>query len=344
MAFSDGIADFRSDTVTRPTAEMRRAMAEAAVGDDVYRDDPTVNALEEEAASVMGKEAALFTPTGTMGNQLAIMLQTKRGEEVLCNAGAHLRNTEAGAGSALSGVAFRPVNGPAGRITPSDIHQAMELAGRLFPRIGLLAWENTHNMSGGRVVPVEVMTEANRTARRYDLSIHLDGARVFNAAVAADVAPGRMAEGVDTVQFCFSKGLGAPVGSILCGPADLIAEGRYLRKRLGGGMRQVGVLAAPARMALRDWTRLSTDHKVAAQMAEGLAERHPGAVDPASTETNMVIVNTRKLRGGWAPIRDRLRESGIKVNRPFAGSLRLVTHRDVDSSDVGRLLAAFVAA
>ena len=344
MAFPDGIADFRSDTVTRPTAEMRRAMAEAAVGDDVYHDDPTVNALEEEASSVMGKEAALFTPTGTMGNQLAIMLQTKRGEEVLCNGGAHLRNIEAGAGSALSGVAFRPVDAPAGRIAPADIHQAMELAGRIFPRIGLMVWENTHNLSGGRVVPVEVMTEANRTARRYGLSIHLDGARAFNAAVAADVAPDRIAEGVDTVQFCFSKGLGAPVGSILCGPSDLIAEGRYLRKRLGGGMRQAGVLAAPARIALRDWTRLSADHRVAARMAQGLADRHPAAVDPASTETNMVIVNVRKLRGEWAPIRARLQEAGIKVNRPFAGSLRLVTHRDVDDSDVDRLLAAFAAA
>ncbi len=319
-------------------------MAESAVGDDVYHDDPTVNALEEEAASVMGKEAALFTPTGTMGNQLAIMLQTKRGEDVLCDAGAHLRNIEAGAGSALSGVAFRSVDAPAGRITPSHVDQAMELAGRIFPRIGLMVWENTHNLSGGRVVPIDVMTETNRTARKYDLSIHLDGARVFNAAVAADVAPGRIAEGVDTVQFCFSKGLGAPVGSILCGPADLIAEGRYLRKRLGGAMRQVGVLAAPARIALRDWTRLSADHRVAARMAAGLADRHPGAVDPAIVDTNMVRVKIGKLRGEWATIRSRLKESGILVNNPFAGALRLVTHRDVDDADVDRLLAAFAAA
>ena len=341
MAFPDGTADFRSDTVTRPTPRMRRAMAEAAVGDDVYHDDPTVNALEEEAASVMGKEAALFTPTGTMGNQLAIMLQTRRGEEVLCDAGAHLRNVEAGAGSALSGVAFRSVDVPAGRIAPADIDRAMELAGRLFPRIGLMVWENTHNLSGGRVVPVNVMAAADRTARRYGLSIHLDGARVFNAAVAAGLPPSRFADGVDTVQFCFSKGLGAPVGSILCGPADLIAEGRYLRKRLGGGMRQAGVIAAPARIALGDWERLSADHRLAARLASGLADRHPGSVDPGATETNMVRVQVEMLRGGWAPVRSRLREAGILFNNPYAGSLRLVTHRDVDDADADRLLAAF---
>lgn len=343
MAFPDGTADFRSDTVTRPTAEMRRAMADAAVGDDVYRDDPTVNALEEESASVLGKEAALFTPTGTMGNQLAIMLQTRRGEEVLCDAGVHLRNIEAGAGAALSGVAFRTMEVEGGRITAAEIDRAMNLAGRLFPRIGLMVWENSHNLSGGRVIPIDVMTPANRAARRHGLSIHLDGARVFNAAVASGLAPQRLTEGVDTVQFCFSKGLGAPAGSILCGPSDLIAEGRYLRKRMGGGMRQVGVLAAPALIALRDWPRLDADHRLAARLAEGLADLHPRAVDPEATETNMVIVRVGELRGGWAPIRSRLKQSGILINNPLAGSLRLVTHRDVDRADVDRMLGAFAS-
>lgn len=341
MAFSDGTADFRSDTVTRPTPEMRRAMAEAAVGDDVYKDDPTVNALEEEAASMVGKEAALLTPTGTMGNQLGIMLQTGRGEEVLCDAGAHLRNIEAGAGSALSGVAFRALEVVAGRMTPAGIDQAMQLAGSIFPRIGLMVWENTHNMSGGRVIPVEVMSEGNRAARRHGLSIHLDGARMFNAAVASGLPAARIAEGVDTVQFCFSKGLGAPVGSILCGSKDLVAEGRYLRKRLGGAMRQAGIIAAPARIALRDWTRLAADHELASRLARGLSDRHPGAADPEATETNMVRVEVGKLRGGWPPIRSRLVDSGIAVRDPIAGFLRLVTHRDVDDTDVDRLLAAF---
>ncbi|MDE0189709.1 MAG: aminotransferase class I/II-fold pyridoxal phosphate-dependent enzyme [bacterium] len=341
MAFPDGTADFRSDTVTRPTPEMRRAMAEAMVGDDVYRDDPTVNALEEEAASIVGQEAAVLTPTGTMGNQLGIMLQTRRGEDVLCDAGTHLRNVEAGAGAALSGVAFRTMDVDAGRITPADIDRSMQLAGSLFPRIGLMVWENTHNMSGGRVIPADVMAEGNRAARRHGLSIHLDGARVFNAAVASGLPPARFAEGVDTVQFCFSKGLGAPVGSILCGSADLVAEARYLRKRLGGAMRQAGIIAAPARIALRDWPRLSADHELASRMARGLADRHPGAVDPEITETNMVRVEVGKLSGGWAPVRARLKESGVVVRDPLAGTVRLVTHRDVDDADVERLLAAF---
>jgi len=316
-------------------------MAEAMVGDDVYRDDPTVNALEEEAASIVGQEAAVPTPTGTMGHQLGIMLQTRRGEDVLCDAGTHLRNVEAGAGAALSGVAFRTMDVDAGRITPADIDQAMQLAGSLFPRIGLMVWENTHNMSGGRVIPADVMAEGNRAARRHGLSIHLDGARVFNAAVASGFPPSRFAEGVDTVQFCFSKGLGAPVGSILCGSVDLVAEARYLRKRLGGAMRQAGIIAAPARIALRDWSRLSADHELASRMARGLADRHPGAVDPEITETNMVRVEVGKLSGGWAPVRARLKESGVVVRDPLAGTVRLVTHRDVDGADVERLLAAF---
>ena len=316
-------------------------MAEAMVGDDVYRDDPTVNALEEEAASIIGQEAAVLTPTGTMGNQLGIMLQTRRGEDVLCDAGTHLRNIEAGAGAALSGVAFRTMDVDAGRITPEDIDNAMQLAGSVFPRIGLMVWENTHNMSGGRVIPAHVMAEGNRAARRHGLSIHLDGARVFNAAAASGDPPARLAEGVDTVQFCFSKGLGAPVGSILCGSADLVAEARYLRKRLGGAMRQAGIIAAPARIALRDWSRLSADHELAARLACGLADRHPGAVDPEATETNMVRVDVTRLKGGWAPVRARLKDSGVIVRDPLAGTVRLVTHRDVDDADVERLLAAF---
>jgi len=190
-------------------------------------------------------------------------------------------------------------------------------------------------------LPADVMAEGNRAARRHGLSIHLDGARVFNAAVASGLPPARFAEGVDTVQFCFSKGLGAPVGSILCGSADLVAEARYLRKRLGGAMRQAGIIAAPARIALRDWPRLSADHELASRMARGLADRHPGAVDPEITETNMVRVEVGKLSGGWAPVRARLKESGVVVRDPLAGTVRLVTHRDVDDADVERLLAAF---
>ncbi len=339
MAFPDGTADFRSDTVTRPTPQMRRAMAEAEVGDDVYGDDPTVNLLEEESAAVVGKEAAVFVPSGTMGNQLAVMSQTAPGEEVICDEGAHVRNVERGAASALSGVAFRTVPAEAGRITADQVDEAMVLAGRFFPRIRLLVWENSHNLSGGRVIPLQTMVDTNAAARRHGLAIHLDGARIFNAAIALGVSAADLAAGVDTVQFCFSKGLGAPIGSVLCGPADLIAEARYLRKRLGGGMRQVGVLAAPARVALAARERLVEDHELARYLAESLAERYPGSVDLDTVETNIVNVDVAALGVPYAEIADLLAAAGIKANAPFAGTWRLVTHRDVDRADVDRFLA-----
>lgn len=343
MAFADGTADFRSDTVTRPTEEMRRAMAAAEVGDDVYSDDPTANALEAEAASVVGKEAAVFVPTGTMGNQLAIMLQTRPGEEVICDPGIHSRNVERGAASALSGVAFRMVDAPTGSITPEQIDQAMATAG-FFPRIRLMIWENTHNLSGGRIVPLEVMEAGTAAARRHGLSIHLDGARIFNAVAATGVSADRFAANADTIQFCFSKGLGAPIGSILCGPSDLMSEARYLRKRLGGGMRQVGVMAAAARIALHDRDRLVEDHKLARHLAEQLVAIAPKAVDLDGVETNMVQVLVSALPIPLQVWTSGLQTAGIKINPPIAGILRLVTHRDVDTDDVDRLLGSLRAA
>jgi|FLYL01.1.fsa_nt_gi threonine aldolase len=341
MAFPDGVADFRSDTVTRPTPEMRRAMAEAEVGDDVYGDDPTVNRLEEEAAEVVGKEAAVFVPTGTMANQLAVMVQTRPGDEVLCDEGAHVRNFERGAASALSGVGFRTVHAPGGRIEPHQIEMVMRAAGRFFPRVSLMVWENTHNMSGGRVVPPEVMDAGNGEARRHGLRIHLDGARLFNAAFALQVEPERLTEGVDTVGFCFSKGLGAPIGSILCGDADTMAEVRYLRRMLGGGMRQVGVVAAAARVALRERKRLEEDHALARYLAERIYDHAPEAVDPGTVETNMVNVVVDHLPRPFREVLSSVEAAGIKVNPPLGGGVwRLVTHRDVDRSDVDRLVAA----
>ncbi len=340
MAFPDGIADFRSDTVTRPTEEMRRAIAEAEVGDDVYSDDPTVNLLEEEAAAAVGKEAAVFVPSGTMANQLAIMLQTQPGEEVLCDEGAHCRNVERGAASTFSGVAFRTVHAPGGRIEPHQIEVAMATAGRFYPRIGLMVWENTHNLSGGRVIPLEAVEAGNVEARTHGLSIHLDGARIFNAAVALDTAPDQVAVGTDTVSFCFSKGLGAPIGSVLCGTREAMDEVRYLRKRMGGGMRQVGVIAAPARVALRDWERVADDHVTARTLAERIHDHAPHAVDLDSVETNIVNVVVDHLKRSWEEIAGRLVEAGIKANAPINGVWRLVTHRDVDAVDIDRLVAA----
>jgi threonine aldolase len=339
MAFPDGIADFRSDTVTRPTARMIEAMSRAPVGDDVYQDDPTVNLLEEESAQVTGKESAIFVPTGTMGNQLSIMFHTSPGEEVLAHEGSHVRSIEAGAPQALSGVGFRTVGGDGGRMSPDDVDAAMRLAG-FFPRISLMVWENTHNLSGGRVIPIEVMEATSSKAREHGLSIHIDGARIFNAVAATGVEAQRWAATADTIQFCFSKGLGAPVGSIVCGPQDAIAEIRYLRKRLGGGMRQAGVIAAAARVALAERERLIEDHVLANKLAAGLNEVFPGSVDIDLVETNMVRLDFDGLGVSWAAISGLLEGAGIKANKPFGGSWRLVTHRDVDASDVDRLVAA----
>ena len=339
MAFPDGVADFRSDTVTRPTQRMIAAMASAPVGDDVYQDDPTVNSLEEEAAAVTGKEAAIYVPTGTMGNQLAIMFHTNPGEEVLANGASHVRSVEAGAPQALSGVGFRTVEREGGRITREDVDRAVAMAG-FFPRIGLMVWENTHNLTGGRVIPLELMENVSATAWAHGLAVHIDGARIFNAVAATGIAADRWAAQGDTIQFCFSKGLGAPVGSIVCGDADAIGEIRYLRKRLGGGMRQAGVIAAAARVALQERDRLIEDHVLAQKLATSLSERLPGSIDPEDVESNMVLVEFEALGLSWDEVAHRLRSHALKVNPPMAGKWRIVTHRNVDSGDVERLVSA----
>ena len=339
MAFPDGIADFRSDTVTRPTPEMLAAMSSAQVGDDVYHDDPTVNALEEEAAAVMGKEAAVFVPTGTMGNQLSVMFHTSPGEEVLVHEASHVRSVEAGASQALSGVGFRTVGDEDGLITPQDVDEALELAG-YFPRIGLMVWEITHDLLGGRVISIDVMEETSGAARRHRLAIHIDGARIFNAVAASGVPAERYAAVGDTIQFCFSKGLGAPIGSIVCGAREAMKEIRYLRKRLGGGMRQVGVIAAAAQVALAGRDRLIDDHVLARKLAERLVDRFPDALDLGKVDTNIVIVDFARVDLEWTEIAERLAAAGVKANAPHGNTWRLVTHRDVDTADVDRLIAA----
>lgn len=313
-------------------------MAAAPLGDDVYSDDPTANALEEEAAAAVGKETAVFMPTGTMGNQIAIMMQTKPGDDVLCDPGIHSRSVEKGAASALSGVGFRTVDAPDGRITSEQVEEAVKNA-TFYPRMRLMIWENTHNLLGGKVIPIKVMEPASATARRLGLSIHLDGARIFNAVAASGVPAEIFAAQADTVQFCFSKGLGAPIGSVLCGPADLMAEARYLRKRMGGAMRQVGVIAAAARIALRDRDRVKEDHETARYLAERLQDAVPGSVELDQVETNMVQVRPESLPIPAVQWRDQLAGKGIKINPPFVGILRLVTHRDVDQNDVDRLVS-----
>ncbi len=339
MAFADGLADFRSDTVTRPTPEMMSAISAAPLGDDVYQDDPTVNALETEAAEVTGKESAIYVPTGTMGNQLSIMFHTSPGEEILAHEGSHVRSVEAGAPQALSGVGFRTVPGDGGQITVADVDDAMSMAG-FYPRIALMIWENTHNLSGGRVVPIELMEATSSAARGHGLAIHIDGARIFNAVAATNVPAHRWAAVADTIQFCFSKGLGAPVGSIVCGTEAAIDEIRYLRQRMGGGMRQAGVIAAAARVALSNRNRLIEDHVLATKLATSLADRFAGSVDPGSVETNMVRLDFSTLGRPWPDISDRLERVGVKASSPRGDNWRLVTHRDVDAADVDRLVSA----
>ncbi len=339
VAFPDGTADFRSDTVTRPTPAMYQAMTEAEVGDDVYGEDPTVNALEEEAAAVTGKEAAVFVPTGSMGNQLGISCLTRPGEELLCVETAHVRNYEVGAAAALTGVQFRTVPSEDGLMTPEQVAAAAEAAGYHLPRLSLLVWENSHNVSGGTVVPLEVMESATAVAREAGLRVHLDGARLFNAAVATGVGADRFAAVADTVQFCFSKGLGAPIGSIVCGPSELMAEARYRRKQLGGGMRQVGVIAAAARVALRDRERLAEDHELARYLVAGLASRYPDAVQPERVQTNMLLLTESGLPRPAAELQQRWAARGVRVGAIRPGVLRLVTHRDVDRADADRLLS-----
>ncbi len=337
MAFPDGIADFRSDTVTRPTDEMRRAMADAAVGDDVYGEDPTVRALEEESAALLGKEAGLYVPSGTMGNQLALGIQTRPGEEIICAETAHVRNYEHGAAGALWGVSMRPVATDDGEMTTAQIGELLERMPYHLPRISLLAWENTHNVSGGTVVPVETMEAGSALARSQGLAVHLDGARIWNAVAASGVPASRYAAAADTVMFCFSKGLGGPVGSVLTGTAELIEVARRLRSRLGGGMRQAGIIAAGAAVALRDRDRLADDHALATSLGAALRERFPEAVGEVAT--NMVMVAESGLPWKAGAFQEALRTEGVLVGFIRPGVLRFCAHRDVDAGDVDRILA-----
>ncbi|NNC75629.1 MAG: low specificity L-threonine aldolase [Acidimicrobiia bacterium] len=345
MAFPDGIADFRSDTVTRPTPTMRRAMADAEVGDDVYREDPTVTALQETAAGAVGMEAALFTPSGTMANQIAIHLHTRPGDGVVCVPTAHVRKYELGAAGALSGVTFLVVDSDDATMTADALDAALDPNGPYYDiRPGLLTWENTHNASGGTILPAEVMAKGSAFASEHEIPVHLDGARIWNASVAAATPVTEWSNHATSMMFCFSKGLGAPIGSMLCGPAAFIEEARRVRKRLGGGMRQVGVLAAAASAAFGDRDRLTEDHDLARRLGEGIASRYPDAVDLGTVQTNMVRVGGDGLPHGAPAFHADLDAAGVKVGFAARDALRFVTHRDVDGNDVDRVLAVLDSA
>lgn len=333
--------DLRSDTVTRPTPEMRRAMAEAEVGDDVFGDDPTVNALQEYAADVLGKEAGLFVPTGSMGNQVCLGVLTRPGDEVVCEENAHFLHYEGGSAAAHLGLMVRSLTGRAGVIDATQVGAALREGTEHNPRTAVAAIENTHNAAGGRIFPLEEARAIAKVCREAGVAVHLDGARIFNAEAATGIPAREWAACADVLTFCFSKGLGAPIGSMVCGPSDLITEARRVRKRLGGGMRQVGVIAAAARVALETGVeRLVEDHENARRFAEGVAEVHPEAVDPATVETNMVYVNLQPFGKTSGEVAADLRAQGILALGGAWTDMRFVTHRDVSADDVDRALVA----
>lgn len=332
--------DLRSDTVTRPTPAMLAAMVAAEVGDDVLGDDPTVQALEARAAALSGKEAALFTPSGTMANQIAIRCWTQPGDEVLMEAGGHPFHYEAGAAAVISGVQIRTLPGEAGLLSTEAVAGALRPDDVHCPPTALVILEDTANRGGGTVYPLDLLDAHGALARRLGLRLHLDGARIFNAVVAQGLPLDRLAAPVDSLCFCLSKGLGAPVGSLLCGPADFIRRARRVRKLLGGGMRQAGYLAAAGLHALTHHVdRLAEDHRRARALAAGLQAL---GLEVAAPPTNMVYVGLPEaLPLDAAALARALEERGVRCLPTGPRRLRLVTHLDVDDAGVAAALAAF---
>ncbi len=322
--------DLRSDTVTRPTARMRAAMAEAEVGDDVYGEDPTVNALEARAAEIFGREAGLFVPTGTMGNQIAIRLHTTHGQEVLCEARAHLVDWELAMVAAFAGCQLRTAHSEDGIFRWEHIRSLIGPKIYYRQQPGLISLENTHNMAGGIVTPLPVFEEIWAGAREAGLPVHLDGARIFHAAVHLGISVRELTRGFDSVMFCLSKGLCAPVGSMLVGSAEFIEHARSVRKALGGGMRQAGILAAAGLIALEEMPeRLHEDHENARILAERLAALPEVALDLHSVQSNIVIFTLRDKRDANAVVQ-ALKARGVLAGAVGPHAVRFVTHHDVD--------------
>jgi threonine aldolase len=337
--------DLRSDTVTKPTPAMRRAMMEAEVGDDVYGEDPTVNRLEQRAAEIAGKEAALFVPTGTMGNTIAVKLHTEHGQEVICDSRSHVLDYELAMMAWFSGCVARAIPTEDGILTWEQVRRHIRPPHPHYAPTGLIEIENTHNMAGGTVYPLSVIGEICDGAHERGLKVHMDGARVFNAAAAMNVQVREIVAPVDTVMFCLSKALGAPVGSMLAGESSLIAKGRLYRKRLGGGMRQAGVLAAAGLIALEDTPqRLPEDHANARFLAEGLA-RIPGIqIDPRKVATNIVVFDVSGTGRVSAEISAWLKARGVLINGINERLMRAVTHYDATRADCAQAIEAVAGA
>lgn len=335
------ISDFRSDTVTRPTEKMRRAMAEAVVGDDVLGDDPTVQELERLAAEIMGQEAALFVPSGTMGNSIAVKVWTRELDEVIVEARSHIYNMESTHMTFISRVSPRPLPSHRGAMDPEEVERNIRKPSVHIPRTSLVCVENTHNNWSGAVVPIENIGTIREITLRHGIKLHLDGARIFNASTASGIPVKEYAALADSVMFCLSKGLSAPAGSLLVGSREFIDYGRRVRKALGGGLRQVGVLAAPGIVALTEMTgRLKEDHARARKLASGIAGLPGIKLNPEETETNIVIFGFTHPKLTIPEFLSRLRQRKV-LALATTGGIRFVTHKDIDDEDIDRALAAF---
>ena len=327
--------DLRSDTVTLPTDEMREAMNNAEVGDDVYQEDPTINRLEELAAKKLGKEAALFVPSGTMGNLIAVLTHCQRGDEVILEMDSHIYYYEVGGMSAVAGVIPRLVVGDNGILNPQDIKRALRDENLHYPKTTLICVENTHNRAGGTIVPPKVTEEICQLAHQRNIQVHLDGARIFNAAVALNLEPALLTKNVDSVMFCLSKGLSAPVGSIFSGSEEFIQKARKNRKMLGGGMRQAGILAAAGIIALENMVeRLEEDHKNARILGEGLDGIGGIKVDLKTVQTNMVYFNLNESGINTYQFLPKLAEYNILGSPRPPTKVRLVTHHGISEEDI----------
>lgn len=336
------LIDLRSDTVTQPTGEMRAAMAAAEVGDDVYGEDPTINRLQEEAAAAVGKEAALFMPTGSMGNLLAVKCHTQPGDEVVIERQAHIVQFEMGGMAWFSGVLPQTLEGHRGILDPREVTQSIHHDVPYYrARTGLVCVENTHNNGGGSIYPQKVLADIYAAAHQRNTPVHMDGARLFNAAVALGLPAAEIAQYADSVMFSFSKGLSAPVGSALCGTREFIERVRRTRRVVGGGMRQAGVIGAAALLALQTMVdRLAEDHAMARALAEGLAEVPGIEIDPATVETNIVIFRLTSDTLTCSEFVQELKAQEVLTSQLTPDTVRLVTHRHIDRQSVNRALSA----
>jgi threonine aldolase len=335
----DTLIDLRSDTVTRPTAAMKQAMFAAEVGDDVFGEDPTVNALQEKAAKVLGKEAALFVASGTMGNQLSIKAQTVPGDEVIIESTAHAMNYEGGAGAVFSGVQFFGIPGNRGVIDATQVEAAIRVEDVHFPVSRLVVIENTHNRGGGSIFPLKTIHEIREVATRRNLRMHMDGARLWNACVAANISPAEYVAPFDSVSVCLSKALGCPVGSMVAGPKDFIRKVHRFRKMMGGGMRQIGFLAAAGIYALdHHIDRLEEDHRKAKKLAQGLATVKNLSIRPDEVATNILYFDTSPAERTAQEVVAACRARGVLLHPTAKTRIRCVTHLDVSFDEIDRAL------